>query len=375
MSSITIEVDGLKYEGWENIRVTRSIESFLGEFSFQGSYIIGKEFPIKVNDSCKIHINDILVLTGYVETTKITENENTHMITVSGRDRTADIMDNTLGGDSLAITVPITLKQIVEKVLNFYGITGINVIDPYNLPAIKDSNISFDTGQSAEALLQEYASKNNVLITTTADGNIIFQRAGTESYKTVLSTNKNDAQSIKARTATFDNKKRYHKYIITDQANSMADYYSGAKKSPKNDVNVKGQAIDNNIRNTRVYYLSSDDSGEAEDAQKRAEWEANFRRSQSIVYNCTVQGFKPKLDDETKIWMPNMLVKINDEAANLNATLLISSVQYLKDSNGSVCLLKCMTKEAFTNEVNKPRKQQSTENDFAQFYIKPPQNT
>lgn len=369
VTDIQIEVNGVRYTGWESVSVTKTIETLCGSFEFDGSFTKGKDFPIKVNDECKIYVNDIAVINGFVEKAKVSIDASTHKLSISGRDRTCDLVDNTLSPAVPMPKLPATVKQIVEKILQFYGMTNIKVIDPYNLKQIKEV-IAVEMGQGAEDLIQQYASKRNVLITTNNDGNIIFQRAGTDIYKTVLTRNKKDYQVIKGSDMTFDNTKRFHSYRVTDQGNSMSDYYAGNQSTSKQNSNVSASKIDDEIRKTRIYYLSSDDTSEADDVKKRVEWEGNFRRAQSVVYECDVVGFKPLLDDG--IWLPNKLVRIDDVESNLSPiTLLISSVMFKKDNNGgSITHLKCVPQDSFTLQLNKPKKQKSDELDFAKWYVK-----
>jgi prophage tail gpP-like protein len=278
-------------------------------------------------------------------------------------------VDNTLSPAIPMPKLPATVKQIIEKVLQFYGMTNIKVIDPYNLSPIKEV-IAVEIGQGAEDLIQQYASKRNVLITTDNDGNIIFQRAGTDIYKTVLTRNKKDYQVIKGSDMTFDNTKRFHEYRVSDQANPMSNYYAGNQTTSKQNSDVSASKIDDEIRKTRIYYLSSDDTSEDDDVKKRVEWEGNFRRAQSVVYECDVVGFKPLLDDG--IWHPNKLVRVDDVESNItNITLLISSVMFKKDNNGgSITHLKCVPQDSFTLQLNKPKKQKSDELNFGKYYVK-----
>ena len=368
MSDIEIEVNGTRYTGWESVTVTKSIETFCGNFSFIGTSTRGDDFPIKVNETCKIFVNGISIINGFVDKINVTEDANTHRLSISGRDKTCDLSDNTLGGD-ITFTPPLTLKQIVDKVLQIYSITNIKVIDPYSLPPITEA-ITFTVGQTAEDFLQGYASKRNVLITTNDEGDIIFQRSGIMQYKTVLSKLKQDSQLIRRTNVTFDNTKRFNKYIISDQGNSVSSFYRKTQQNSQQASNIPGTAIDTGIRATRQYYFSSDDTSETDDVQTRVKWESNFRRAQSSIYMCSVVGFKPPLDDG--IWMPNRLVRVDDPASNINATLLISSVIFRKDNNqGSITKLKCVPRDSFSLEVNKPRKQQA-DDQTGQFFIKSP---
>lgn len=367
MNNIQIEVNGVRYTGWESVTVTKSIETFCGGFSFTGTFTHGNDFPIKVNDTCTIFVNEISMINGFVEKLDVTEDANTHRLSISGRDKTCDLADNTLGGKS-KFTPPLTLKQIVEKVLQIYDITNIKIIDPYNLSPITE-NIDFALGQTAEEFLQECASKRNVLITTDNNGDLIFQRSGLKQYNTVLSKLKKDYQIIKRTQVTFDNTKRFHEYIISDQGNSVSSSFRKDMSSPQQKSHIGEIATDPEIRKTRRYYFSSDDTSQISDSQTRVKWEANFRRAQSLIYICDIVGFKPPLDDG--IWNPNKLIRINDPASNINTTLLISSITFQKDNNqGSITKLKCISQDSFTLEITKPRKQQVDDDQFGQVFVK-----
>jgi prophage tail gpP-like protein len=364
-NDIQIEVNGIKYTGWERASVTKSIETFCGSFNFIGTFTRGADFPIKVDDECRIFVNEISIINGFVDKINVFENSNTHTLNISGRDKTCDLIDNTLPAsnekdEGLKLPdAPYTLKELTKSILKFYGITNIKVIDPYNLSPIKDKAES-TLGEGAEDFLQQYASKKNVLITTDNNGDIIFQRAKTDIYETVLSKQINDAQIIKETTANFDNTKRFHIYRVRDQANPMTDIDRLFDRPPPQAVNLKGEAIDNEIRKTRIFYLSSDDTSQQEDAHTRAQWESNFRRAQSRSELISAQGFKPLFDNG--IWETNKLVRINDPASGINTKMLISSVTFTKSlTEGSITTLKCVPSDSFTLQVNKPKKQKADE--------------
>ena len=368
VTDIQIEVNGIRYTGWESVSVTKTIETLCGSFEFDGSFTKGKTFPVKVNDECKIYVNDTAVITGYVDTLKVSIDASTHRLSISGRDRTCDLVDNTLSPAIPLPKLPATVKQIIEKILQFYSMTNIKVIDPYNLAPIREV-ITAELGQTAEDLIQQYASKRNVLITTNNDGDIIFQRAGTDIYKTVLTRNKKDYQVIKGSDMTFDNTKRFHEYRVTDQGNSIANDWTGNQSTAKQNSDVSAIDFDDEIRKTRIYYLSSDDTSENEDVKKRVLWEGNFRRAQSVVYECDVVGFKPLLDNG--IWLPNKRVRIDDVESNItNAKLLISSVIFKKDNNdGSITHLKCVPQDSFTLQLNRPKKQKADEINISKDWV------
>ena len=365
MDNIFLDVDGKKYTGWKQISVQKSLENFCGQFSFQASALDGKLFPITMGSSCKIWVNDTKVLTGWVEKIQVRTSADNHEITVSGRDITNDIIDSQISHPEM--NPPVTLKQVVERVLKELGITEIRVIDRFNLKPFK-SILTDGLGNTAFDFIESYARERQILLTTNADGNIVFERAADNKLKTILSTRRKDAATILNGEVNYDDSKRFHIYNVAGQQNNaaLAAVFAKIEHDTKKSVHVSGNVVDNEIRKTRKLILQTDTS-DSEDASgniERAKWEANYRRTQSFTYSCDVQGFKPLKDEG--IWLPNYLVTVIDEYANLNAItpkgihapLLISEVNYSQSvDQGTITKLKLVTRDAFTTRASKPPKE------------------
>jgi prophage tail gpP-like protein len=368
ITSVTIEVDGIRYDGWDNLTVNKSLQTFCGSFSFTTTASdASKQFPIKQRAQVNIYVNDTKVITGYVDKISIWHSgEGYHNINISGRDRTVDLLDSTLGG--ITFTSPITLKAITERILNFLELDKtIKVIDPYNLPKIKTVSTP-KVGSNCHDFLQAYAAQNNVLLTTNNDGNIQFVKAGTERYKTTLSTLKGDSQTIKSGNLVLDDSKRFHLYSLsatTAPINILKDAKLNTDKKKNIDKNTS--VIDDKIRPSRKFYFKNDDDiSDDQVTIKRVKWEANYRRAQSLKASLVVSGFKP-LNDEG-IWELNKNVRIIDTALNLNSHLLITRIKFTKSNDdGSETTLTCLTNDAFTAAVNKPNKA-IKDNDEGQNY-------
>ena len=71
MNKIYLEVNGVRYEGFTDVIINRSIENFSSEFSFSTTVkedddrVIQTAF--KVQDEVKIYIDEELIITGYIE--------------------------------------------------------------------------------------------------------------------------------------------------------------------------------------------------------------------------------------------------------------------------------------------------------------------
>lgn len=354
MSDIILETNGQRYTGWKNIKLTRSIENLCGAFSFEATPSEKSPFPVKLGQSCQVFVNDILFLTGWVEKISVSFDANTHTIAVQGRDRTNDIVDSQIG-NNIEFTSGSTLKKIAERILKELNLTQIKVIDRFNLKKFKE--IETDSlGMTAFDFIERFAKKRQVLLTTNGDGDIVFERSSDKTYNTVLSTESNTVGTIVSSNIVYDDTKRFNEYSVNGQSNNLSFLTDFGKASLH--VDVVGKATDDKIRTSRKYFFQPEDNGLIQDNKQRAKWEANYRRSQSMIYTAIVQGFKPLNDDG--IWEINNLVRIVDEFSNINdtnSTLLITSVAFSQSvDEGAKTTLTLKTKDAYQAITNKPDK-------------------
>lgn len=357
---ITLEVNGVDYAGFTEISVTKSLTDFCGKFTFAAVWSDDVKFPIKVGQSCRIRVEDTIVINGFIEQLSINYDSSSHVINVMGRDRTADLVDSTLG-KQIEFTAPYTLENIARKILNILGIKSITVSSNVILTPFQKGELeSGEFGIKAFDLIEKYARKKHVLATTTGDGNILFMRSDLKNkYKTILSLDEITQLTIKSTNTTYDNSKRFHTYIVKSQGNDSIQYF---ETDVVNAVDISSPPVyDNEIRKSRLYNFTSEQALlSKEQAKTRAQWEANFRRSQAFVYSCTVQGFMP-VNDKI-IWQPAYLVQVIDDFSNINSTLLITEVQYnFSLSLGSQSILKLVTSDSFTLEIERPEKKQKEE--------------
>jgi len=360
MGNVYLEIDGTRFTGWKRLNVTKSLEKMCGTFSFTASAIPGKPFPIKMRSQCKILVEDVPVINGWIEKIDVQLESDEHEITVSGRDRTNDLVDSQ-PDPTIEFRPPITLKQMVEQMLAKINLNDIKVVNNYDLKTLK--NIATDSvGTTAFDFLEKYAKKSQILLTTDGDGNIVFQRSTGEVLQTVLSTERDTRGQILTSSVTYDDSKRFNLYNASASGNAGSAAIFGKEFATSEIANQSGKATDSEIRNSRIYYFQPDDNQENPVAENRASWEANFRKANAMVYKCDVQGFIPTKDPDN-IWQPNYLVHIIDEFADINARLLITDVTYSQSlDEGSKTSLTCKWEKSFTLEIERPDKDKKDSN-------------
>jgi prophage tail gpP-like protein len=350
---MVLEINGKPCGSFTKASATISIEKLSGVFEFTATSSQNILFPINTNSKCRILINGTSVINGWVE--KITVNYDTtaHDITINGRDKTCDLIDDCIGGN-LVFNPPISLVDITKILLKSLNLSDIKVssnvaIEPFSAGEI----VAPELGMRGFDFIEQYARKRQVLITSDGSGNIVFTRSGNSILKTTLLSNPTQYATILSASVDVDTTKRYNRYIMVTQANPSGaggNTFSdlSTQPEPKKETYITNEAIDQDIRPSRIKYThmetSTIDDGTV---QNRALWELNLRRCEGFKYMAVVQGFNASKDKS--IWLPNKLVNIVDEYCNVKGQYLISEVVFNYDlQNGSKTTLKLVDKDSFT---------------------------
>jgi prophage tail gpP-like protein len=346
MASILLEVNGVSYEGFTSIGVTRTIEAVSGSFNFETTINNSSAFPIKVGDSCRVIVEGVPVLTGFVEVVNVNYSAGAHSIAIQGRDRTADVIDSSLQ-EEIHFEGTISLVRIIQRVLSNLGIIDIGVTDLTG--GIEDftERESGEIGMSAFEFIEQYARKRQVLLTTDGAGNIgIIRGAGVSISSRLKNVVGSSDSNILRSNVSYDYAGRFGKYIVESQGNpSLPD--DGGEKGAATVVERSGEAVDSKVRSTRILTLNAESSLDSQTDKQRAQWEANIRRSRSQTYSATLQGFLAPSDGI--IWAPNQLVNIQDDFADINAIMLVKSVTYSQSlDEGSITELQFVVKDSYT---------------------------
>jgi prophage tail gpP-like protein len=342
---ITLEVAGVRYQGFTSISVYRSIETISGSFNFVATSSQRVAFPIKVGSPCAVYIDNIRVANGYVDIVTVSYNAENHTINIQGRDKTADIVDSSMTG--LKEFIGLGLVDIIRTVLNDNNMSDIKVINEAGAlePFDDDDPASSPVGQSIFEFLEQYARKRQVLLTTDGNGNVVLSRSGSQSAISGLQ-NKIGGQfnNILSAIANYDFSNRFNRYIInSDQSPGGFDdvEYEDA-------IDQSGEAIDDTIRASRISETIAEITSDDATLDELAIWTRNVSAGRSTEYECVVQGFYQDTA-KTQLWKPNLLVKVDDDFADISATLLIKSVEYsVSLEQGSVTAISLVDKDTYT---------------------------
>lgn len=346
----------LLYDTFTDVSVFKSLETASGDFRFAASNVgrnfsgTQKTFPFNKGDECVIRVNSQKLITGYINEVSGTYSGDDFSMSVYGRDKTQDLIDCTIKGN-LDLKSPVSLKTIIERILSLNGIDDILVIENDATSQFSKSELVgiANKGENAFQVIERCCRKKQVLLTTDEDGDIVLTRAGTTHYPVLLKNEykATDNNIIEASFSDSDSE-RYYLYLVYTQGNLFSGITDAGIKSKK------GQAIDSNIRNTRVLELNSNLSTDVQTNRDRAIWESNIRRARGFQYNCKVRGYFLDPLGNT-ILQPNRVVTVRDDMFGINADLLIKSCTYTKSNEGSFTNLELVNKDSYTLKAEQDR--------------------
>lgn len=346
-----IEVNGEVYEGFLEANASIFLDKLTSTFKFRTTSDDAKALPFVGGEECVILVSNQKIITGFIESVEVDGDKDTHNISISGRDKTCDLLDSTIGSLS-DIKAPISLKRIIQKVIRHIG-TDIDVIDKVN-PRLfsKTEDITApEPGQDAWELIEKYARKRQVLLSSNADGDIVITESDAIHSGVTLQHKVNDnTNNVLKYSVKYDTTERYNLYEMITQMSPIAAMI--AQLTNAGIVNQSAKSVDNNVRKGRQFVLVAESPGSGSEQKLRVDWERNVRKARARVYGATVNGFR---NDNGNVWAINELVFVNDEFAGIHADMLINSVSFsINSDSGRSTILELVEKDAFSISQAEP---------------------
>ncbi|MFY1027113.1 phage baseplate assembly protein [Actinobacillus seminis] len=172
-SKIELYLNEHIFSGWTRLSVFRSLESMSGQFDL-GIAIRPEDDVSQIKPGSKIQLkmNGQTVITGYLDSLSQSISGESKEISVSGRDKTADLVDCSVIHQSYHFKNQ-TLQQIAEVICKPFGIkvvwqaTEPGANEKINVWQVEPGETAFDT-------LSKAARHKGVLVTSNVDGDLVF---------------------------------------------------------------------------------------------------------------------------------------------------------------------------------------------------------
>lgn len=341
MYKIHLEINGERYEGFTDIAINDSIESFSSSFSFSATVKENKLGvllnEIRLGDEAKVFIDDNLKITGFIEDIEEEGDASSHSITFSGRDIGGDIIDSDIRQKSYNQK---NFELLINLVLKDNGFS-IKVVNKVGLLKLETNEvIKTKQGETIFEFLDRYAKKLQVLLKISNKGELLIIREDDSVVKNMLINNYTADTNILSSRLKLSTVDRFNTIEIYSQSNN--------KTHSKVGVSQKGKATDPQIRTTRTRIALMNTATDNKTLNALAQWDVNLRRAKGSRYTCRVVGF---YSSSKTIWQPNTLVDIIDYRAQIEGTFLVQGVQFVQNTQGSFTTLDIVEQGSFKTVV------------------------
>jgi prophage tail gpP-like protein len=332
MTELVLLVDGVRYGGWKEVRVRRSIEQGADSFELRLTDRWEPDSlprPITPGVPCRLLLDGEPVITGHVDDVAPDYDAARHGVSVIGRSALGDLIDCALPGEQRQFAGR-TLAQIARALCAPFGI-DVRV-------AVHDTGgafrqVAYEPGQSVWEFLEELARIRALRLLSTPDGALLITRAGSERLATPIALGDNVLRAAGA----FSYRDRYSVYIVQGQQTGYDENFAAASSA------LIGRAEDTRVARYRPSVQLAEGPVTAADCRRRAQWQRNtaWGRTQGIVYTV------PSWSHAEGLWAPNRLVRVRDSYLGLDDWRLIAGVQLVLDAQGERAEIQVMPPEAF----------------------------
>lgn len=339
---LTLEVGGRLISGWDQIRVTRSIQRLPSDFSLSlMDYYPGSDDKqlVAPGEPCVVRLGDDSVVTGYIDRWDATIGPSRHEVHACGRGKCQDLVDCSAIWPNNVIEQATPL-QIAQKLATPYGISvGTDITDLQNVP-----QFSLNWGESSQEVIDRMMRWAALLYYDLPDGSLWLTRVGTRKAASGVAVGTNIQEAWYSSSCD----ERYSEYTGISMPTtavteiSAGDAYASVTLSTASDPEMAAMRY----RNLAVLIESTLNTYGA--AQQYIDWEMNRRFGRSRVLHVTVDSWR---DTAGTLWEPNTLIPITAPQLNLNnEAWLLGEVTFQKDNRGTTAEMMLMPAQAFTVE-------------------------
>jgi len=322
---VKLLVGGVLHQGWSRVDIHRSIYTAAGAFDLTLSPVweqMPLDFALYPGESCTLKIGSETVITGFIDCVRQKLDHSQHILDVSGRDQTADIVDCSSLRQS-RVWNPVPLETIADELLKPFGIPFIhpkNTGSVFPSWSIQEESV-FDN-------LSRAASLRGFLLLSDGKGNLVATRPRTNQVSIFI----HEKSGVLSCEQTEDFKNRFSKYVTRG-----LNY--GPTEGKEENLRFKiPPVVDSSIKRYRPILISQDGEIREQVAKDRLAWEARVRRAKSNQVDITLTSWKDSLG---KLWDINQLVSLSFPGIHVSGKYLITSVHFTLDSSGTKTNLQC----------------------------------
>lgn len=373
---IALSIGGAIFDEWTRVEVTRSLDDISAGFSVElrdaarsmaswpfASLVALRNSPDRWSE-VTLSIDGQPVLVGWIDEIDPHADEGEVSVTVTGRDKSGDLVDCAATVDGPAEFRNVTVLQVAKKICEPFGITvkaDVDVGAPFDRVAI-------DPGETAMSAIEKLARQRALVVTSDGIGGLVLTQTGKQRAAGALIFPGN----VKGSSAASRAQERFSEYVVKGQAEKAAGGRTtstyldataeplttdpadrAAKQAAREEagVTIAGRAKDEEVRRYRPIVSLGRTQLDAKSAQKQADWMMRTARGRSDEIEHVVRDY----GIAGALWRPNTLSLVDDSFLSVHRDMLIAVVTYAYDEGGSSTRLRLTGPEAYDLEPESDR--------------------
>lgn len=371
--ALTLEIGGRQWDEWSAVELTRDLDDISGGFvltlrdasrsraTWAAASVVAIGAAAKAGAAATISIRGGVQLIGWVDDVASTVQDGWVSLSVTGRDKTGDLVDCAASVDGPFEFRGLTLAQAMARVVKPFGLT---VRDDVGLTTRHDK-LSIDVGETAMSAIEKWARQEGVLITSDGIGAVVITRSGATRMQTAALWLPGN---VAGQTWRMSFRDRFRDYHVKGQAgraggaraatpglDATAEPLPAGDQSAKiaaqpsretRGTEIRGDARDEEVGRYRPLVMMARTDASAPGAKTQAEWAMRTARAKSEELMHTVHGWDP-----AEPWRVNSLVPVSDSYAGVTADRLIAGMRYVYgDSQPEAVELRLVSPEAYDLE-------------------------
>lgn len=331
---VVILVGGRVFDGWEDVSITKNLESIANEFSislFDKFTGLKRNWPLKPGVSIRVNIGEERVITGRIEKLDVDYGKDSRSFSISGRSLPGDLVDCMHVGPCQY--KDIQLAQLARELVRPFGLKVFESVVAKVIPlfAVKPGETVFEA-------LDRAARAQGFFFISTRNGNIRLTRAAKARSFSGIEQDVN----ILSATANFDDSARHNEYTVKGQSAGLPDFHGPLA------AQAEGKAQDLGIKRHRPLVLISESNADITKSKERAEWEASVRLAKGIQVQATVPGW---LQANGVLWGINQVIRLKSEFLGINQDMLSTIVTHEDGKDdGKTTMITLTDKRAYLPE-------------------------
>lgn len=314
-----------EYGGWKSVRVERSIDAVAGGFSIgmadprNPRILVPKEvlgWPIAPGDGCRVLIGDDVVIDGWIDETAPAISADSHDLSVSGRDRTGDLVDCSADHSPDEWNAP--LDQIAAILCRPFGIqvsvAGVDLGAPF-------APFKLQPEETAFGAIERMCRMRAVLPMSDGAGGLLLTRAGAARAASAIV----EGENLLWAKATYSMKERYSRVTVKGERG-------------------KASATDPMVARHRPLIVLAEQEDDGVPSEARARWETTVRAGRAGKVTVAVQGWRQA---DGSLWPLNAEAAVHIPTLDLSGRLLIAARRLVLDEGGRVTELDLVRRDAY----------------------------